>query len=214
MLYERHNVWSVLLRLFHWGFAGSMVALVVTGFYIHHPWTNTMLEGGSNFPVATMRYIHFIAAFVFTGSVLVRLYLFLFGNKQERILDVAPVNSRNLKNLVDSIKLYSYLGTKKSSRTGHNSLAGLAYIITILVAIAQLISGFYLLYPESVAWQRWGLGLFGTQQEARLIHYVSMWYFLCFVVIHLYLVIWNDIQSKEGLTSAMFNGCKYKAKKA
>ena len=65
MQYERHLAWSVLLRLFHWVFALSIVVLVSTGLYIHFPWTNTMVIGTSNFPVATMHYIHFIAGFVF-----------------------------------------------------------------------------------------------------------------------------------------------------
>jgi Ni/Fe-hydrogenase 1 B-type cytochrome subunit len=37
MSYKQHYVWSVLLRLFHWSFALSIVALAVTGFYIHYP---------------------------------------------------------------------------------------------------------------------------------------------------------------------------------
>ena len=55
MRYDQKYAWSILLRLFHWSFALSIVALVVTGFYIHFPWTNTYLEGDSSFPVATMR---------------------------------------------------------------------------------------------------------------------------------------------------------------
>ena len=213
MQYERHNAWSVLLRLFHWGFALSIVVLVTTGFYIHHPWTNTMIEGSSNFPVATMRYFHFIAAFVFTGSILTRLYLLLFGNKQERIMDFLPITPANIKNLFHSLSFYAYISGKSDHKLGHNSLAGLSYIITFIVAIAQLLNGFYLLYPESSTWQGWGLKLFGTQQDARLIHYLIMWYFLCFVVIHVYIAVWNDIKTKEGLISSIFNGTKYKPKK-
>lgn len=214
MQYERHHVWSVLLRLFHWCFALSIVVLVTTGFYIHHPWTNTMIEGSSNFPVATMRYIHFIAGFVFTGSILARLYLLLFGNRQERIFDFLPVTPTNIKNFFHSIRFYTYIGGKSDHTIGHNSLAGLAYFITFLMAAVQLLSGFHLLYPESIAWQEWGLKLFGTQQETRLLHYFIMWYFLCFIIIHVYIVIWNDIQTKEGLISSIFNGTKYKPKKA
>ncbi len=213
MQYERHNAWSVLLRLFHWGFALSIVVLVTTGFYIHYPWTNTMIEGGGNFPVATMRYIHFIAAFVFTASLLARLYLLFFGNKQERLWDFLPVTGKNIKNLLSSLTFYAYLSDKNEHRLGHNSLAGLVYFITFIVAGAQLISGFYLLYPESSAWQEWGLRFFGTQQEARLTHYFIMWYFLCYSVIHVYIAVWNDINTKEGLISSIFNGIKYKPKK-
>jgi len=66
-----------------------------------HPlsWTNTLIEGETSFPVGTMRYIHFVAGFVFTGSILARLYLLIFGNRQERIWDFLPVTPTNIRNL-------------------------------------------------------------------------------------------------------------------
>ncbi len=213
MLYVQHHAWSILLRLYHWCFALSIVALVTTGLYINAPWTNTMIEGSSSFPMATMRYIHFIAGFVFTGAILARLYLLFFGNKQERFWDFLPVTPKNIKNVFETLKLYSYISDKGDHRIGHNVLAGTIYGLTFLAAAAQLTSGFYMLYPESLAWQGWGLMLFGTQQEARFIHHLLMWYFILFAVAHLYLVIWNDVKTKEGLVSSIFNGTKYEPKK-
>ncbi len=209
MQYTRHPAWSVLLRLFHWCFVLSIVVLVTTGFYIHFPWTNTMIEGSSSFPVATMRYIHFIAAFVFTGALLARLYLLLFGNRQERFWDFLPITGRNIKNLGSSVKYYLYLDDNEDHRLGHNALAGIAYFVTFIVACLQILSGFYMLYPESVGWQTWGLKLFGTQQQGRLLHYLFMWYFILFAATHVYIVVWNDIRSKEGLISSIFNGTKF-----
>ncbi len=209
MQYTRHPAWSVLLRLFHWCFALSIVVLVTTGFYIHFPWTNTMVEGSSSFPVATMRYIHFIAAFVFTGALLARLYLLLFGNRQERVWDFLPITGRNIKNLVSTVKYYLYLDDNEEHRLGHNALAGIVYFVTFIVACLQILSGFYMLYPESTAWQTWGLKLFGTQQQGRLLHYLFMWYFILFAATHIYIVVWKDIRSKEGLISSIFNGSKF-----
>ena len=209
MQYTRHPAWSILLRLFHWCFALSIVTLVTTGLYIHFPWTNTMIEGTSTFPVATMRYIHFIAAFVFTGALLARLYLLLFGNRQERFWDFLPITGRNIKNIGSTLKYYLYLEDHEDHRLGHNALAGIVYFVTFIVACLQIISGFYMLYPESATWQTWGLKLFGTQQQGRFLHYLFMWYFLLFAATHVYIVIWNDIRSKEGLISSIFNGTKY-----
>jgi Ni/Fe-hydrogenase 1 B-type cytochrome subunit len=209
MRYEQHYVWSILLRLFHWSFALSIVALVVTGFYIHFPWTNTLLEGESSFPVGTMRYIHFVAGFVFTGSILARLYLLLFGNRQERVWDFLPVTPKNIGNFLHTISFYTYCTEEHTPRLGHNTLAGVFYVFTFALALLQLVAGFYMLYPESTTWQGWGLTLLGPQQQARFIHYLIMWYFILFAFVHLYIVIWNDIKSKEGLISSIFNGTKY-----
>ncbi|MBI5556539.1 MAG: Ni/Fe-hydrogenase, b-type cytochrome subunit [Deltaproteobacteria bacterium] len=212
MNYEKKCVWSILFRLCHWGFALSIVFLVVTGFYIHDPWTNTWIEGGSTFPMANLRYFHFLAGFVFTASVLARIYLYLFGNKQERVLDAAPVTTGNVKNLFSTMTYYVYATDCYEKRLGHNVLAGLTYLLTYVVAAAQLVSGFFMLYPESTAWQSWGYPLFGSQQQARFVHHLIMWYFLLFVVIHIYLVVWNDVRSPQGLISSIFNGYKFKPK--
>ncbi len=214
MMYEKKKCWSILFRLYHWAFALSIVFLVVTGFYINTPWTNTMIEGSASWPMAWMRYIHFVAGYVFTAAVLVRLFLYIFGNPQERILDALPVTKRNINSFFNTILNYSYISDDHYDRLGHNPLAGLTYVITIIVAIFQLISGFYMLFPEIMIWEGYGIMLFGSQQAARFIHHLSMWWFMIFAFIHIYLVIWNDIREPEGLISSIFTGEKFKHKKA
>ncbi len=212
MNYEMKTVWSILLRLFHWSLVLSIVTLVVTGLYINNPWTNTTLEGSVAFPMATMRYIHFLAGYLFTAAVLVRLFLYIFGNRQERIWDVLPVTPRNIKSIFTTLGFYSYISDKHDGRLGHNVLAGMTYIVTIVAALFQLISGFYLLYPEAGFWQGLGGTIFGTQQEGRFLHHLLMWYFILFAFAHVYIVIWNDLKSPEGLVSSMFTGKKFKHK--
>lgn len=209
MRYERYYAWSILLRLFHWSFVLSIITLVTTGFYIHYPWTNTLIEGGSSFPMATMRYIHFIAGSVFASAILARLYLLIFGNRQERIWDFLPVTPKNIGNLFHTAKFYLYFTDKHRPRLGHNVLAGIVYVITFILALLQVLSGFYMLYPENSSLEKWGLFFLGPQQQGHYLHYLIMWYFLIFAAVHIYIVVWNDIKSKEGLISSIFNGTKY-----
>lgn len=212
MNYEVKNVWSVLLRLFHWSLVLSIVALAVTGFYINTPWTNTTLEGSVSFPMATMRYIHFLAGYLFTAAVLVRIFLYFFGNRHERIWDILPVTPRNLKSLITTLGYYSYISDSHDERLGHNVLAGIVYIVTIVAAVFQLSSGFYMLYPEAGFWQSTGGWLFNSQQEGRFLHHLLMWYFILFAFTHVYMVIWNDLKSPEGLVSSIFTGKKFSPK--
>ncbi|MFH1214941.1 MAG: Ni/Fe-hydrogenase, b-type cytochrome subunit [Pseudomonadota bacterium] len=212
MNYEKKYVWSILFRLSHWGFALSIIFLAVTGFYIHNPWTNTMLEGSRSFPMADLRYMHFIAGFAFAASVLMRIFLYLFGSREERLVGPLPVTPANVKNLFSTVTFYSYITDKHEERLGHNALAGIVYFVTWLIALLQIISGFFMLYPESVTWQGWGIKFFGTQQEGRFIHYLIMWYFLIFALTHIYMVVWNEVKSPEGLISSIINGHKFKSK--
>ena len=55
MAYEKKKCWSILLRLYHWAFALSIVTLCITGFYINSPWTNSMQEGSASWPMAYAR---------------------------------------------------------------------------------------------------------------------------------------------------------------
>lgn len=211
MIYEKHYVWSILLRLYHWAQAGAIVALTVTGFYINSPWPQTTLEGAGLFPMMTMRNIHALAGYLFTAAILTRIFLLLFGNRQERIWDILPVTPRNIKNLFITIGAYLYLTDHHDEdRLGHNVLAGMVYILTFLVALVQIASGFYLRLPESGFWQNWGVTLFGTQQYARYLHHLLMWYFLIFALIHIYLTIWNDLKNPDGIISSIFTGYKFR----
>ncbi len=208
-VYEKQYCWSILLRLYHWMFALSIVMLVVTGFYVAWPWTNTMIEGSASWPMANMRYIHFLAGYVFSAAVAIRLFLFIFGNAQERIWDVLPINKRNIVNLFKTVMLYGYISDEHDARLGHNVIAGLSYIFTILVAVFMVISGFYLLFPEVAFWEQLGTTLGLNQQLARFLHHCAMWWFMIFAVIHIYLCVWNDVKDPEGLISSIFTGDKF-----
>jgi Ni/Fe-hydrogenase 1 B-type cytochrome subunit len=210
--YERHHCWSVLLRLFHWMFTLSIVFLVATGFYINNPWTNTMIEGSASFPMATMRYIHYIAAYTLSSAVLIRLFLYIFGNAQERIWDILPITKRNINNLKMTLLQYSYISDEDQKRLGHNTVAGITYLLVLAAAIFMIFSGFYMLYPEAPFWAKWGVILFGSQQSARFLHHLIMWWFIIFAVIHIYLCIWKDCENPDGLISSIFTGAKFKHK--
>jgi len=211
MRYEKRFVWSLLLRLYHWSLAGSIVALVITGLYINNPWSQTNLEGGGFMTVLAMRNIHGLAGYLFTAAILVRIFLLFFGNRQERLWDFLPLTGRNVRNLGETIGVYTYLRAEPGEdKLGHNVLAGLTYTLTIIAALFQMASGFYLRLPENAFWQKWGVTLFASQQNARFIHHLLLWYFILFALIHIYLVVWNDLKHPDGLISSIFTGHKFK----
>jgi len=198
------------MRLYHWAFALSIVFLSVSGFFIHFPWSNTNLEASQTYYMSEWRYIHFSAGFVFICAIIVRLYLLVFGNKNEKILDFFPVTLSNIKNFFDTILFYTYIKNKKSEhRVGHNAFAGSFYLLVLFLGFLQGLSGLFLLYPEGSMWTGIGYSIFGSQQNARYYHYLFMWGFLVFSFIHLYMLTWNDIKEPEGLISSMFNGYKF-----
>lgn len=207
--YEKKKCWSILFRLFHWMYALSIVTLCITGFYINAPWTNTMIEGSAGFPMAIMRFIHFTAGYVFAAAIIIRTFLYIFGNAQERVWDILPITPRNIKNLFSTILRYAYISDNHEVRLGHNVLAGLTYLFTFVIAILMITSGFFMLFPEAETWRNIGTAVFGSQQWGRYLHHLMMWWFMIFALIHVYLVIWNDVKEPEGIVSSVFTGDKF-----
>ena len=62
-------VWEIPVRVAHWLIAGAIVVLAATGLYIGYPFATA---SGPEL-MGWARYLHAIAAYVFTASVLVAL---------------------------------------------------------------------------------------------------------------------------------------------
>jgi len=157
----------------------------------------------------TIRFLHFTAAYFFIAAIILRIYLFFFGNTYEKGKDFLPINKENLSNLKEALKYYFYLSDYHALRAGHNVLAGTTYFLIFLCALVLIFSGLYLLYPETQFFKTLGKALLGTQQKARFIHFLCFPIFILFVLIHIYVLIRNEIKSPEGLISSIFSGWKF-----
>lgn len=210
IVYKRIFVWSGLLRIFHWVFAISTIVLIFTGTYIHYPpITTKWAEFKPQYLMATLRYYHFAAGFIFIGALIIRFYLLFFGNRHERFWDFLPLNKRNIKSLYQSIKFYLYFTDEHEWRMGHTVLAGTIYFILFVCAVIMSILGIYLLYPEVGMVNKIGILFFGSQQSARFMHYSLSWAFLFFIIVHLYIAVWNDFKAPEAIISGVVSGSKF-----
>jgi len=207
--YKRVFVWSGPLRLFHWVFALSIAVLILTGLYIHNPIAKTSSEFRPSFLMAMIRYFHFVAAYFFISAFILRVYLLFFGNKYERITNFLPINRENAISLWQTLKFYLYLTDEHELRVGHTVLAGVIYTLLFLASLVMILTGLYLLYPEVGIIKKLGVMLFGTQQTARFIHYFLHWAFTFFILVHLYIAIWNELRAPEAIISGMFSGTKF-----
>jgi Ni/Fe-hydrogenase 1 B-type cytochrome subunit len=96
---------------------------------------------------------------------------------------------------------------------GHNALAGFSYFFLFVLIILMFITGFGL-YADITTWWlpksfRWVQDLFGGDHMVREVHHICMWFFLVFIVIHLYLVLYHDQFEARGETSSMMSGYKF-----
>jgi Ni/Fe-hydrogenase 1 B-type cytochrome subunit len=208
-------VWQLPVRFFHWLNAGSIFVLASTGYLIGDPpaFVNSA-EASFSYWFGIIRFIHFVAAFIFFFNFLVRLYWGFAGNKYARWDNFILYKKKQWKEVGDVLKTdIMQINNKPLDSIGHNSLASLTYFFTFIAFLVQSITGFSLYAAMSDSWFpklfSWIGPLVGGDLVTRQIHHVFMWLFLIFALIHIYLVFYHDYVERRGVTSSMIGGWKF-----
>jgi Ni/Fe-hydrogenase 1 B-type cytochrome subunit len=221
-LEKAEYVWQLPVRITHWVNVLSIAILAITGIYMAHPFVYdpntffgiswlTTLTGG--FFMGTVRFIHFVTAFVFTTSVLFRLYWMFVGNKYASWRQYVPVKRERRRGIRRMFGYYFFARPVPPAMIGHNPLAGMAYTVLLVLYILQILTGFALysipfhggFWPAVFGWVVVVVGI----SVVRVAHAVLMWMMLAFLVHHVYTAILIDIEEHSGLMSSIFTGYKY-----
>ncbi len=206
-------VWELPVRITHWVNVITIGILVVTGFYIASPFITTSGLATEQYLMGTVRFIHFVAAFVFTVSVLFRVYWAFVGNTYANWRQIVPAKRARRRGIRRMLGFYLFLRREAPAVVGHNPLAGSAYLVVFILFILQIITGFALYalpFEHGTFWPTafgWVIVVFG-EQPVRLVHDIIMWLILAFVIHHVYTAILIDIQERSGLVSSIITGFK------
>src|SRR5512140_2785149 len=144
---RRLYVWQVPVRLTHWVNVLSIVVLSFTGYYIGNPWILvSSREWYGPFFMGNIRFVHFVFAFIFVASLLLRTYWAFAGNEWASWRGLFPfLTADGRKSLGDALKYYFFIRREPPEVIGHNALAGLTYAVITFLYILQTITGFALL---------------------------------------------------------------------
>jgi Ni/Fe-hydrogenase 1 B-type cytochrome subunit len=216
---RRVYVWELPVRIYHWLNALAIIALIVTGFWIADPPAIMSNQEASNrFLFGWVRYIHFIAAYIFFFNFLFRLYWGFVGNKYSNWKQFIPTSKRFIREMWTVFKI-DILMLKKNGQqqehlsVGHNAMAGFIYFLTFIAFMIQCLTGFGLYSGMSGWWLpqlfAWVPSVFGGDILTRQIHHWSMWFFILFTVVHVYLVFFHDYVEGRGEISSMGGGWKF-----
>jgi len=213
--FERIYVWEWPVRMYHWINAICAFALIVTGYIIGNPTTISYSdEAYQQYWFGTVRFVHFVTAFVFFFNFLVRIYWGFVGNQFSRWTNFIPHKKEQMKEVVETLKV-DILQTDHTGEIsiGHNALAGFIYFLSFLVFIFQAVTGFALYSSMSTAmlpkWFAWVVPLMGGDFAVRQWHHLCMWFFIIFSLIHIYLVFYHDYVEGRATTSSMVGGWKF-----
>lgn len=210
-------VWEAPVRLWHWVMMFAMFVLVATGFLIGVPPPSVGGEATFTFWFGYIRFLHFAAGYIFAIMMVLRIYWAFVGNKYAREIFVVPVSlftAKLWKGLVNDVLFYLFLTRDGGRYEGHNPLAAIAmFFMYLLGSLWMILSGFAL-YGEGTGMNSWQFRFFtswlqplvGDSQALHTWHRVGMWYLILFSMVHMYMVVRQDVFSKETIISTMING--------
>ena len=208
-------VWELPVRFYHWVNALCIVILCVTGFVIADPPAIlSASEATFAFWFGNVRFIHFVAAFVFLFNFVFRIYWGFVGNSFSSWKNFIPYRKSQWVEIFEVIKVdILQLKTKPIESIGHNALASVIYFGLFIAFLLQCLTGFGLYAQMSKAFLPkmfvWVIPLFGGDLPVRFIHHILMWFFIIFAIVHVYLVLYHDYIERRGVTSSIIGGWKF-----
>jgi len=209
--FEEVYVYSGPVRLFHWVNVLCILFLFVTGLIIGNP--PALLgqqEASFGYWFGTVRFIHFTAAYIFICNIAFRVYWSFVGGPYARWYHYLPIRKAQWQQMGDMVRRYLLIDVRRWQIVGANSLAAFTYFLMFLVVIFMVISGFGMYAAASDGWFpqlfAWIVPLMGGPHVVRLWHHALAWVFPVFVIIHVYLVIFNERAQRGELISTMVAG--------
>ncbi len=203
--------WSVGYILDHWVRVIAIAVLIFTGIFIHTPF----IAGGPDSTImASMRFFHFVAAYALILGLVIRIYMAFKSTFDADWRDFSI--TENLKNVPDILSYYLFIKGSHKDYRKYNPLQALAYLFTGLAIIFTALTGAALYHgklfgiltcPDSF---RWVSSMLGGESYTRIWHILAMWYFIVFVLIHMYLAISISVINKDRTFTSIFTGYKLK----
>lgn len=218
--YRRVYVWQLPVRFYHWLNALCVAVLIVTGYLIGNPLAiSYSTEAYQQYWFGTVRFVHFVAAFIFFFNFMVRIYWGFVGNAYARWENFIPFRKAQWREILEVLKVDVLQAKIKGMISiGHNALAGFTYFLSFLAFLFQSLTGFALyssmsdsFFPRLFAWI---VPLMGGDFAVRQWHHMFMWFFVVFIIIHMYLVFYHDYIEGRGTTSSMVGGWKFEREDA
>lgn len=176
---EKVLVHSVLNRLFHWMFAASVITLLATGFYIHHP-----VDLGKLYHMETDIFMQIAVGFFAAGVFFSLIYYYIVTRSYRNIW----VHTRDIADFWGLLKYYFFIEKTPPHYGKYNSGQKLIYSSWFIVFIFMFFSGLILytanfgdILPFPVVYQK-----------IRFYHFLGALWFLGTVPLHIYLVLTQD----------------------
>jgi len=227
MAYKRVKRMTAFMRINHWVVALSMVAAIITGLYIGHPYYQSLISepAATKWVMAWNRWVHFMVAIIFDVSSIVIAYLYFFSRFEKPYKKIIP-NAQNIKEFIAVfVNLITFNRSKKFDSSHADSFNTVFFLIFHLMLAWMLLTGLQL-YVHGLesglssigSWWPAMLHLFtdwtvpvtgGTYMDVRYSHHMSMYFIIAWIMFHIYYQVWRTIFWSEGDINIAFGGEKF-----
>ena len=206
-----------VVRLAHWLNAATLAGMIASGLQIYlafphfgtkertyalpNPWDGGgipeaarlggWLAGGLNW--------HFALAWPFVITGLVYLLFLAFSGEWRSLL----FRPRDVRPAIDMQLYYLRLRKQHPPQGKHNALQKAAYTFIVALGAASALSGFAIYKPVQLAWL---VTLLGGFELARYWHFLAVWTFIAFTVLHVVLVFTVDPASFRAMITGWYRG--------
>ncbi len=225
--YKKIERMTPAMRIIHWANAICMIAAIITGLYIAHPYYQSFIAEGAvdKYVMAWNRWAHFISAIIFDVTSIVVAYLYFFSRFEKPYKKLIP-SGKNVKEFGEVILNLLTLNRRKRFDSTHNDSFNTTYFtIFHLLLFFMLFTGLQL-YVHGLESGESGIGTWwpaflhittdwtipvtgGTLMDVRIAHHITMWLIIVWIVFHIYYQVWRTIFWQEGDIAIVFGGSKF-----
>jgi len=225
--YKQVKRMTVFMRINHWVVAFSMIAAIVTGLYIGHPYYQSFIADPAvtKYVMAWNRWVHFMVAIIFDVSSIVVAYLYFFSRFEKPYKKLIPTIT-NIKEFFDVlVNLLTLNRVKKFDSTHADSFNAVFFFIFHLMLVWMLLTGLQLYVHgmasgiSSIGWwwpamlhlaTDWTIPVTGgSLMDVRISHHYVMYAIIVWTMFHVYYQVWRTIFWKEGDISIVVSGSKF-----
>ena len=227
---------TTFMRINHWVVAVCMLAAIITGLYIGHPYYQTLISepAVNKYVMGWNRWVHFMVAIIFDVSSIVIAYLYFFSRFEKPYKKLLPT-PKNIKEFFEVlINLLTFNRRKKFDSSHGDSFNAVFFFIFHMLLLWMLLTGLQL-YVHGLEsglssiggwWPAmlhlatdWTIPVSGwingcasgmaSLMDVRITHHLSMWFIIVWVVFHIYYQVWRTIYWREGDIAIVFGGEKF-----
>lgn len=217
-------VFGRFVRVAHWIRNALLVWLVLSGFYIGNPFLarNVFTDTAYNFVMAQVRGWHVAAGWLLLALTLLRIYQFLFVRRDGRLglgaeLRMLPI-LWNWRAWRDQLAFYLLLRRDHPHfrYSNYGPLQYLTYTVLYATILVISVTGILLAAPyQSAGLAGWSADLLrpvevwlGGLANVRAVHRFTMWFFIVFTLVHVYMAVWNSLRTGNMLVEGIISGFK------